>query len=97
MRIAEAFAAYFGDATHTIDPQTASEDMSEIPRVFGAPFTYWGIGGIDPDLYAAAAKKGTLAQDVPVNHSSAFAPVVQPTLDTGVSALTVAALAWLGA
>ncbi|MFI1586727.1 M20 family metallopeptidase [Streptomyces halstedii] len=96
-RVAEAFAAYFGDAAHTIDPQTASEDMSEIPRAFGAPFTYWGIGGIDPDLYAAAAEKGTLAQDVPVNHSSAFAPVVQPTLDTGVSALTVAALAWLGA
>ncbi|MFJ3187755.1 M20 family metallopeptidase [Streptomyces halstedii] len=96
-RVAEAFAAYFGDAAHTIDPQTASEDMSEIPRAFGAPFTYWGIGGTDPGLYAAAEKKGTLAQDVPVNHSSAFAPVVQPTLDTGVSALTVAALAWLGA
>ncbi|AWL41792.1 MULTISPECIES: M20 family metallopeptidase [unclassified Streptomyces] len=96
-RVAEAFAAYFGDAAHTIDPQTASEDMSEIPRAFGAPFTYWGIGGTDPGLYAAAEKKGTLAQDVPVNHSSAFAPVVQPTLDTGVSALTVAALAWLRA
>ncbi|WP_406407471.1 M20 family metallopeptidase [Streptomyces halstedii] len=96
-RVAEAFAAYFGDAAHTIDPQTASEDMSEIPRAFGAPFTYWGIGGTDPGLYAAAEEKGTLAQDVPVNHSSAFAPVVQPTLDTGVSALTVAALAWLGA
>lgn len=66
-------------------------------RIAEAFAAYWGIGGIDPDLYAAAAKKGTLAQDVPVNHSSAFAPVVQPTLDTGVSALTVAALAWLGA
>lgn len=93
-RVAEAFAAHFGDDAHTIDLQTASEDMSELPEAFGAPFTYWGIGGIAADLYAEAAKKGTLAQDVPVNHSPTFAPVTQPTLDTGVSAMTVAALAW---
>jgi hypothetical protein len=30
-----------------------------------------------------------------VNHSAAFAPVIQPTLDTGTQALVVAALAWL--
>jgi amidohydrolase len=95
-RVAEAFAAHFGDDAHTIDLQTASEDMSEIPKAFGVPFTYWGIGGIDPALYARAAKNGTIAQDIPVNHSPTFAPVPQPTLDTGVSALTVAALAWLG-
>ncbi|MFB6988343.1 M20 family metallopeptidase [Streptomyces sp. NPDC056304] len=93
-RVAEAFAAHFGDDAHTIDLQTASEDMSELPQAFAAPFTYWGIGGIDVDLYAEAARKGTIAQDVPVNHSPDFAPVIQPTLDTGVSAMTVAALAW---
>ncbi|GHA90388.1 MULTISPECIES: M20 family metallopeptidase [Streptomyces] len=95
-RVADAFAAYFGDDAHTVELQTASEDMSEIPRAFGAPFTYWAIGGIDPGRYAEAARKGTVAQDIPVNHSAAFAPVIQPTLDTGVSTLTVAALAWLG-
>ncbi|MBZ6196669.1 amidohydrolase [Streptomyces olivaceus] len=95
-RVAEAFAAYFGDDAHTVELQTASEDMSEIPQAFGVPFTYWAIGGTDPERYAEAARKGTVAQDVPVNHSAGFAPVVQPTLDTGVSALTVAALAWLG-
>ncbi|MFF9408641.1 M20 family metallopeptidase [Streptomyces anandii] len=96
-RVAGAFAAHFGDDAHTIDLQTASEDMSQIPKAFGVPFTYWGIGGIDPARYAEAARNGTVAQDVPVNHSPTFAPVLQPTLDTGVSALTVAALAWLGA
>ncbi|MFB7713987.1 M20 family metallopeptidase [Streptomyces sp. NPDC056105] len=94
-RVAEAFAAHFGDDAHTIDLQTASEDMSEIPKAFGVPFTYWGIGGIDTVLYSQAAKNGTIAQDIPVNHSPTFAPIVQPTLDTGVSALIVAALAWL--
>jgi hippurate hydrolase len=38
-RVAEAFAAHFGGDAHTIDPQAAGEDMSEIPRAFGAPFT----------------------------------------------------------
>ncbi|MEV0787449.1 M20 family metallopeptidase [Streptomyces sp. NPDC050423] len=95
-RVAEAFAAYFGDDAHTAELQTASEDMSEIPRAFGAPFTYWAIGGIDPERYAEAVRNGTVTQDIPVNHSPSFAPVIQPTLDTGVSALTVAVLAWLG-
>jgi len=73
--------------------QTASEDMSKIPGAFGVPFTYWGIGGSDPALFATADGAG--AGRVPVNHSPHFAPVLQPTLDTGVSALVVAALSWL--
>ncbi|MFE7324079.1 M20 family metallopeptidase [Streptomyces sp. NPDC057565] len=93
--VARAFAACFGDDAHTAELQTASEDMSVIPHAFGAPFTYWCIGGTSPDLYASAQKKGTVSQDIPVNHSPAFAPVMQPTLDTGIKALTASALAWL--
>lgn len=95
-RVAAAFATAFGSDARTLEPQTASEDISEIPAAFGVPFTYWGLGGTDPAAFAAAAEKGTLFQDIPVNHSSRFAPVPQPTLDTGVTALVVAALAWLG-
>ncbi|MGV9637963.1 amidohydrolase [Nocardia rhamnosiphila] len=94
-RVAAAFATAFGAAAHRIEPQTASEDISEIPAAFGVPFTYWGLGGTDPAAFAEAVEKGTLFQDIPVNHSSRFAPVLQPTLDTGVTALVVAALAWL--
>lgn len=53
-RVAEAFGVYFGDDAHTVELQTASEDMSEIPGAFGVPFTYWAIGGTDPDRYAEA-------------------------------------------
>ena len=59
------------------------------------PYTYWGIGGIDPDAYRQAAEAGRISQDIPVNHSASFAPVLQPTLDTGTQALVTAALAWL--
>ena len=35
----------------------------------------------------AAQEAGRLDQDIPVNHSATFAPVIQPTLDTGTQAL----------
>ena len=95
-RVAAAFAGYFGDGARQLPLQTASEDFSDIPRALGIPYTYWGIGGTDPALYQQAEAAGRLSQDVPVNHSAHFAPVLQPTLDTGTAALTVPALAWLG-
>jgi amidohydrolase len=94
-RVESAFAAFFGDQARPVGQQSASEDFSDIPDALGVPYTYWFIGGIDPDRYAAAVRAGRVAQDVPVNHSAAFAPVLQPTLDTGTQALVVAALAWL--
>ncbi|MER5437845.1 amidohydrolase [Streptomyces sp. NPDC002790] len=95
--VADAFTEHFGARAHTIDRQSASEDMSRIPEAFGVPFTYWGIGGTDPAAYEKAVAAGSLTSDIPVNHSPYFAPVLQPTLDTGVRALTAAALAWLAA
>ena len=95
-RVAEAFTDYFGDRAGPLPLQTASEDFSDIPNALGVPYTYWGIGGIDPDAYRKAEDAGRVAQDIPVNHSANFAPVIQPTLDTGTEALVVAALVWLG-
>ncbi len=94
-RVADAFADYFGDRSRPLPMQTASEDFSDIPKALDVPYTYWGIGGIDPDTYRKAEEAGRVAQDIPVNHSANFAPVIQPTLDTGTEALVVAALAWL--
>jgi amidohydrolase len=94
-RVALAFAGFFGERASTLPPQSASEDFSDIPRGLAVPYTYWGIGGTDPDTYRAAEQAGRIAQDIPVNHAANFAPVVQPTLDTGTQALVVAALAWL--
>ena len=96
-RVASAFGGFFGDRAGPVGQQSASEDFSDIPVALGVPYTYWFIGGIDPDRYEEAAQAGRVSQDVPVNHSADFAPVVQPTLDTGTQALVVAALAWLAA
>ena len=34
-------------------------------------------------------------QDIPVNHSEFFAPVIEPTLSNGTQALVIAALTYL--
>jgi amidohydrolase len=94
-RVASAFAEFFGDRAGTVPQQSASEDFSAIPDALGVPYTYWCIGGIDAEAYRRAERAGRIAQDVPVNHSPLFVPVLQPTLDTGTQALVVAALAWL--
>ncbi|WP_219822115.1 hypothetical protein [Streptomyces sp. Ru62] len=74
----------------------SGEDFSRIPDAFGTPYTYWARGCVNPHAYQAARQRGTVAQDIPVNHSPRFAPVLQPTLDTGVQALVTAALTHLG-
>ncbi|WP_086727392.1 amidohydrolase [Streptomyces carpinensis] len=90
--VAAAFTAVFGEEAGTAELQSASEDFSRIPDAFGVPYTYWALGCVDPDLYQGARQRGSVAQDIPVNHSPRFAPVLQPTLDTGVQALVAAAL-----
>ncbi|MEQ6896623.1 amidohydrolase [Microbacterium sp. KR10-403] len=94
-RVADAFAAWFGDQAGELPLQTASEDFSDIPRALGVPYTYWGIGGVDAATWDAAVASGTVASDIPANHSPLFLPVVQPTLQTGTEALLAAAGAWL--
>ncbi len=96
-RVREAFASLFGDRARTLPLQSASEDFSDIPEALGVPYTYWGIGGVDPAAYRSAEQSGRVDQDIPVNHSARFAPVLQPTLDTGTQAMVAAAMAWLGA
>ena len=44
--------------------------------------------------YMTRKKDGTLSA-LPTNHNSRFAPVIHPTMQTGVRALVVAAHAWL--
>jgi len=94
-RVAAAFGAQFGDRAGDAGQQTASEDFSDIPRAAGIPYTYWAIGGSDPQAYRDAEKTGRVQDDIPGNHSPKFLPVLQPTLRTGTEAMVTAALAWL--
>jgi len=94
-KVSAAFTDFFADRAVPMKLQTASEDFSDIPAALGVPYSYWGVGCIDPEIYRRAEQAGRVAQDIPVNHSAQFAPVIQPTLDTATQALVVAALSWL--
>jgi len=95
-RITSAFRSHFGmETVFDLGRVTASEDFSHIPDALGTPYTYWGVGCIDPEKYELALKAGRVEQDIPVNHSEFFAPIIEPTLSTGTRALVVAALTYL--
>jgi amidohydrolase len=90
----ETFAPYFGDDLVEMEPPSASEDFSLLATAVGAPYVMWMFGGTDPETWNDAVKKGT--QDtLPSNHSPFFAPVIQPTLKTGVDAYALGALTFL--
>jgi hippurate hydrolase len=94
-RIAEAFRTHFSAArVHHTGPAPASEDFGCFGTAWHVPSVFWFVGGTDPATYAKAKVAGTLNK-LPVNHSPQFAPVIHPTLETGVETLVVAALAWL--
>lgn len=95
-RVVRAFTDWFGsDRLQQIDPVMGSEDFGHLGEAAGAPSVYWGLGGGDREVYAQAEQEGTTDQ-LPINHSPLFAPVIEPTLSTGVATLVVASLAWLG-
>ena len=95
--VAAALRAELGDnVVRMPQPASASEDFSVFGRAWNVPYVFWFVGGTDPAMYAQAKQDKTLNQ-IPSNHSPKFAPVIHPTLETGLRAMLAAAGAWLGA
>jgi hippurate hydrolase len=96
-RVVEAFREYFGaDRVRETGPAPASEDFGSFGTDWHSPSVFWFVGGTDPGLYAKA-RQANRVNELPVNHSPKFAPVIHPTLQTGVETLIVAAQAWMPA
>ena len=94
-RVADAFRKHFSsEDVVEVKPTSASEDFGSFGAEWGVPSVFWFFGGTDPKVYAKAKASGSI-QDIPTNHNPRFAPVIHPTLETGVQALLVAANAWL--
>jgi hypothetical protein len=87
-------------ANRVLDPGlvTASEDVGLLASAAGAPCVYWLLGGADGAEFVgtrSADKVMARVAQLPSNHSPLFAPVIEPTLTTGVAALVAAARTWL--
>jgi amidohydrolase len=94
-RVADAFLRHFSaERVKQTGPAPASEDFGSFGTEWQVPSVFWFVGGTDPKVYADAKKAGRV-NELPVNHSPLFAPIIHPTLQTGVEALVVAAEAWL--
>lgn len=88
-RTAVVFKAAFGDHAIAVPaPHYASEDYSEF-IIAGVPSLFFQIGVYDPKQVEAAEAGGP---PLPVNHSPMFAPVPEPTIRTGVEAMTLAVM-----
>ncbi|TAQ84662.1 hypothetical protein B7494_g7002 [Chlorociboria aeruginascens] len=101
--ISSAFTKHFGEKHDSnSDPLGGSEDFpilaTEVPKKDGGkdvPYCYWWFGGTDREKYRDG--EGNVDDNkIPINHSAYFAPVIQPTMSTGVDALVVATLSFLG-
>lgn len=94
-RVAEMFRSRFPkDRVQETEPTSASEDFGLFGAEWHVPSVFWFVGGTDHKAFAEAKEAGRIG-DIPTNHNPRFAPVIHPTLETGVEALVVAAGAWL--
>jgi amidohydrolase len=96
-RLTDLFNAGVGLTLDT-GPVTGSEDVGLLATAVGAPCAYWFFGGSEPALFAGVTsveEARDIVDGLPSNHSPLFAPVIDPTIRTGITALTAAARAWL--
>jgi hippurate hydrolase len=92
-RLAEAFGEWFGERAYETAPAAASEDFSMFGRAWKVPYVFWFVGCTDPQIYAQA-KAARQINNIPSNHSPKFAPLLHPTLRTGLETMICAAFAW---
>ena len=98
-RTLDGFTAVLG-AGRVVDPGpvTGSEDVGVLATAAGVPCVYWILGGADPAAFSGTADRESVTRliaSLPSNHSPLYAPVLEPTISTGVAALVAAARTWL--
>jgi amidohydrolase len=98
-RVRQAFRNHFGAGDHNYVEDyprlSFSEDFCILATAVDKPSLLFAYGGTAPDKFDQAQNEDTLAESIPGNHSSLFAPQIFPTMQTGIDAYAVSALAWL--
>ena len=93
-RMAAAMKAELGDErVMETPPVMGGEDFSQFWRMGDMPTMIFWIGAVDPATWQAAQNGG---EPLPSLHSPFFAPVAEPTITTGVTAMTAAVLDLMG-
>jgi hippurate hydrolase len=89
-RLRQVFIAALGeDRVAEVPPVMGGEDFGRFSLEGEIPSTIFWLGAVDPARMAAAQASG---ESLPSLHSSEFAPLPEPTLRTGVTAMSAAVL-----
>ena len=90
-RVRQALIGRFGaERVKAIDPEMGGEDFSEYGRtVEHVPLCMFRIGAVAPEKWAESLRTGVA---LPALHSSRFAPLPEPTIETGVAAMSAVVL-----
>ena len=89
-RVTAAIGRAIGaDNVVKVPPMMASEDFGRFSLDHQIPAVMFWLGAIEPSKVEASRKSG---QPLPSLHSSLFGPLPEPTLRTGVKAMTSAVL-----
>lgn len=89
-RLAASFRSALGDDNVVkVAPIMASEDFGYLSMDQKIPLTLFWLGAVDPVKVKQSKDSGT---PLPSLHSALFAPLPEPTLRTGVKAMTSAVL-----
>lgn len=93
---AEVFADLLGpDSVEERKPVMGGEDFGRFPQHLGVPGLLFWLGSIDAERMQAASVPGALP--LPTAHSAYYWPAPEPTIGTGVRAMSALALALLRA
>src|SRR5690242_2273661 len=93
-KLTKEFKKYFGDDhTEKMSLDTAADDFC-ILGPEGVPYAYWNFGSEDHKKWQKGHDQGRI-NELPGNHSPKYAPLIEPTLETGTHALAIAALTFL--
>ena len=90
-RLRSTFVDWLGAANvKPIEAEMGGEDFGRFGKTTdNVPICLFRVGVVDPVKYAESQKTGV---PLPSLHSSKFAPVPEPTIKTGVTAMSAAAL-----
>jgi metal-dependent amidase/aminoacylase/carboxypeptidase family protein len=94
-RVAGVLKSWFGE-TKVMErkPTMGGEDFGEYGRTEPkVPIFMFTVGGVKPDVLQESERTGKL---LPSLHSPLWAPVPEPTIKTGVTAMTAAVLDLMG-
>ncbi len=95
-RLVPVWKSELGEANVVeVDPVMAGEDFSRYRLNDEIPTCIFWLGAVNPARVEAASQDGGLA--LPPLHSSQFAPDPEPTLRTGIRAMTATVLEIVGA